>query len=54
MRLRKWLELPKRLSSAALYGNKNYAKSSSYQPQKEFLVTRTSVVLQFREFKNQK
>jgi len=47
--LRKWLRLPRRLSSIALYGQNNKLKLPIRSLNEEFMVTHTREVLQYRE-----
>lgn len=52
--LRKWLGLPRSLSSIALYGQNNKLKLPISSLNEEFMVTRTREVLQYRESCNPK
>ncbi|XP_031136520.1 uncharacterized protein LOC116036966, partial [Sander lucioperca] len=50
--LRRWLSLPRSLSSIALYGNKNKLTLPINSLSEEFMVTRAREVLQYRESKD--
>ncbi|XP_030281784.1 uncharacterized protein LOC115586678 [Sparus aurata] len=52
--LRRWLGLPRSLSSIALYGNKNKLTLPINSLTEEFMVTRAREVLQYRESKDLK
>ena len=53
-RLRRWLGLPRSLSSIALYGNKNKLTLPINSLTEEFMVARAREVLQYRESKDPK
>lgn len=52
--LRRWLELPKSLSSIALYGHHNKLQLPFKCLEEEFKVTRTREMLQYRDSKDLK
>ncbi|XP_041920594.1 uncharacterized protein LOC121684601 [Alosa sapidissima] len=52
--LRRWLGLPRSLSSAALYGSSNTLKLPFSGLTEEFMVTRTREALQYRESRDEK
>jgi len=52
--LRRWLGLPRSLSSIALYGHNNKLKLPMSSLSEEFMVTRSREVLQYRESRDPK